>query len=63
MANDDDIIPDNEKTVFDWCKEDDVTQVSRMLQKCDINKKDSEVISLTSFYLRTYFMYGITSVN
>ena len=36
---------DNEKTVFDWCKEGNVEHLSRLLanDSIDINQQDEEV--------------------
>ena len=36
-------VPDDEKTVFDWCKEGHVTKLESLLTDDSINSKDSQV--------------------
>ena len=36
-------IPDEEKTVFDWCKEGHVTKLESLVTDDSINSKDSQV--------------------
>ena len=43
MANTDDVISDQEKTIYDWLKEDNYDRVKALLSKNDVNAKDSEV--------------------
>ncbi|XP_050404836.1 acyl-CoA-binding domain-containing protein 6 [Patella vulgata] len=49
MVSEDDVIPDCDKTVFDWCKEGNVKNVERCLtekKNYDINKLDEEGMTL-----------------
>jgi len=45
MHNDEDVLADCEKTIFDWCKEGAVTRVRKLLNKNQdaVNEKDDEV--------------------
>lgn len=45
MANDEEELDDTMKTIFDWCKEGNTKQVSKLLQKKnEVDTKDKEVI-------------------
>lgn len=37
------VIPDNDKSVFDWCKEGQVERLSLLLTASNINDKDDQV--------------------
>lgn len=43
LMNNMEVIPDEKKTVFDWCKEGDVTRLSGMLTESNINSLDEQV--------------------
>ncbi len=45
LLNEEDVIPDSEKSFFDWVKENDIEKVTSFLQskKVDVNEKDTEV--------------------
>ena len=38
-----DVIDDKHKSIFDWCKEGNMSRVRTMLQSADINAKDDMV--------------------
>jgi len=45
MANDEEILEDKMKTIFDWCKEGSTDRVAKLLQKKNVvDTKDSEVM-------------------
>lgn len=37
------VIPDDKKTVFDWCKEGNVSKLAELVTENNINDKDSQV--------------------
>ncbi len=43
MANQEKELADEDKNIFDWCKEGDLAQVRKLLANTDINHKDEEV--------------------
>ena len=45
LSHTEDNIPDDKKSIFDWCKEGNIKMVSKCLttDKCDVNTKDEEV--------------------
>jgi len=46
LASDDPTIPDEQKSVFDWCKEGNSEVVQRLLHRndCDVQQLDENVI-------------------
>ena len=42
MADKEDI-PDNKKTIFDWCREGNTDKIKLLLKKTDSNIKDDNV--------------------
>lgn len=46
MASQDDDIDDDEKTIFDWCKDGDTKKVSSLLDKNNVDAVDEEGMSL-----------------
>ena len=50
-------VPDDEKTVFDWCKEGCVSKLENLVMDDDVNSKDNQVSSfvLLPVYIDTGF--------
>lgn len=42
-------IPEEQKTVFDWCKEGNIARMAALVSEQNVNEKDSQVYT-TSFY-------------
>ena len=54
MSADEDEIPDEEKSVFDWCKEGNLDQVKKFLADSkddEVNKRDEEVQRVMGYLL------------
>ena len=45
MVNTEEDLPDNEKTIFDWCKEGRKDRLQNLLSPDNINTKDNQVYS------------------
>ena len=41
-------IPDNQKTIFDWCREGNTDKIKLLLKETDCNIKDENVSALLS---------------
>ena len=41
-------IPDNQKTIFDWCREGNTDKIKLLLKETDCNIKDENVSGLLS---------------
>ena len=57
MVNDECDLPDDQKTVFDWCKDGNINRVTSLLKNTDVNQKDAEV----KFYFMI-LMYSFTCI-
>ena len=45
IAEEEESVPDDQKTVFDWCKEGNVDRLSAMVTNQNVNSKDEQVAS------------------
>lgn len=48
LMNNAEVIPDEKKTIFDWCKEGHTEKLSAMLTKTNINSTDEQVCASNS---------------
>ena len=44
------VLPDDQKSVFDWCKEGNATRLAAMVTEKNINKKDEQVSETQTLY-------------
>ena len=46
LMNSAEAIPDEKKTIFDWCKEGHIAKLSSMLTKTNVNSPDEQVYDI-----------------
>ena len=42
-SQEEEVIPDDKKTVFDWCKEGNISSLTELVTESNVNNKDSQV--------------------
>ena len=57
------VVPDDQKTAFDWCKEGHVTRLAAMVTEDNINEKDEQVSRIRNVEYCTSECHSVSTNN